>query len=570
MSGRVGRMGFEHEIGRVIFSANTPVDKILARNYLNLSTLSALQSRVYPSGFEQLSLQLIASGLCNSVESISGLICGTLSGLREADNNLTNFETWPSHIEKAVNELTEKGMLIATAGGLLIPTEIGKAIAFSGLQPDTGIKLLEYCTDNIGSLANCLNDNNRNEDKLAYLIFSACLSSPEFTAHNGRQPTRFLPYPLNNYFFDPSEYSTSLYEPVWQANLPAINGAKLALDWVSGIEIRALEQCLPSLTAGMLRETFRNLVWVMQGLSTIIMSAIDTRVPAFSRPAFLQNNDEALRELRKLPRTIRRLSYRLNEGLPDDVLWMTAISKVASPQNFKLSRNEILKLKKHNVTSSEVLCLGSPEVDAIRLTVFGKIKPSPHQKANWLRDACRQWKILQRRNAAARHISKANKCGLGAFFESYYGALGDDFEVAFEQLLTVLDVKFEKLDDRAKTGAPDYLLRLANSPEIILELKSKQGDKLVDYNSATEVLAASEIHGHSQAFCSTLCHPGVDPSVAPVITNCGRLSVVESHDLGEALLRLATGSLTQEQLWQWLATPGQALMDDIPYRDNSI
>ncbi|MGI2120028.1 hypothetical protein [Shewanella oncorhynchi] len=300
------------------------------------------------------------------------------------------------------------------------------------------------------------------------------------------------------------------------------------------------------------------------------MSAVDTRVPISSRPSFLQNNDDLLKKLRKLPRTIRRLSYRLNEGLPDDVLWMTAISKVKSTQNFKINRNEILKFKELNITSSEILCLGSSELDAIRLSVFNKIKPSPHQKANWLRDACRQWKTLQRKDAATRHINKAKQCGLGLLFESYYSSLGDNFEVSLENLLKALGILFEKIDDKQKTGAPDYLLKIKNSPKLVLELKSKKGDKLVDYNGATEVLAASEIHGHGDAFCCTLCHPGVDPSVAPVITNCGRLSVVESHDLGEALLRLAIGVITQEQLWHWLATPGQALMDDLPYRDNTV
>ncbi|MCU8071207.1 DEAD/DEAH box helicase [Shewanella sp. SM32] len=568
MSGRVGRMGFEHEVGRVIFTAITPIDKMLAGHYLNLSTLPALQSRVYPSGFEQLSLQLIASGLCNSVATISDLICGTLSGLREADNNLNNFKNWPSCIQTAVDQLATKGMLIKTGSGLLITTEIGKATAFSGLQPNTGINLLEYCTKKIDVFIDCL--NNRDEKTLAFLIFSACFSSQEFTAQDGKQPTRFLPYPLGTYLFDPSNHAPNLYEPVWQANIPAINGAKISLDWISGFEIRALEQYLPNLTAGMLSEMFRNLIWVMQGLSTIIMSAVDTRVPISSRPSFLQNNDDLLKKLRKLPRTIRRLSYRLNEGLPDDVLWMTAISKVKSTQNFKINRNEILKFKELNITSSEILCLGNSELDAIRLSVFNKIKPSPHQKANWLRDACRQWKTLQRKDAATRHINKAKQCGLGLLFESYYSSLGDNFEVSLENLLKALGILFEKIDDKQKTGAPDYLLKIKNSPKLVLELKSKKGDKLVDYNGATEVLAASEIHGHGDAFCCTLCHPGVDPSVAPVITNCGRLSVVESHDLGEALLRLAIGVITQEQLWHWLATPGQALMDDLPYRDNTV
>ena len=80
------------------------------------------------------------------------------------------------------------------------------------------------------------------------------------------------------------------------------------------------------------------------------------------------------------------------------------------------------------------------------------------------------------------------------------------------------------------------------------------------------MLAASEVHGYGNAFCVTLCHPGVDPSVPLVIVDCGRLSVVESHDLGEALVRVCEGTLNQLQFWKWLATPGQALATDLPFR----
>lgn len=89
---------------------------------------------------------------------------------------------------------------------------------------------------------------------------------------------------------------------------------------------------------------------------------------------------------------------------------------------------------------------------------------------------------------------------------------------------------------------------------------------MVDYNRALDVLAASEIHGSRRTLCVTLCNPGVDPSVPIVITECGRLSVVETSDLGEALLRLYEGVLTQEQIYKWLASPGQALATDLPFR----
>ncbi|ENC9835294.1 DEAD/DEAH box helicase [Vibrio fluvialis] len=565
MSGRVGRMGFEHDLGRVIFFAKSNYENTSAQEYLRLDALPKLQSRVYPDIFEQIILQLVASGLCESVKSVINIISNTLSGLREQDRNLTSFNLWSDKIRDSLHLLVEMGLIIETTSGGLVTTNLGKAVAFSGLQPQTGVELLKYCIDKIDPLVDSLLDDS----KFAYLIFNACLSSCEFVNKNGRKKTRYLPYPLSNYLlFDPSSFTNFLLEPTWQANYAPTNGAKLALDWISGKEIRDIELSMANLTAGMLREMFRNLIWVMEGLSTIIMSTVDKRIPFSSYPIFLELNDNNINNLKKLPRVIRRLSFRLNLGLPDDVLWMSSLSKLGSPQHYTLNRTEILALRNLGANSPEQLSLGTPELDNIRLTAFSKAKPTPHPKANWLRETCRTWKIQQRQRTAEKHKKKAEQLHLETLFENYYSSLGDDFEAAFENMLKALNISYVKVDEKSKIGAPDYLLCLENSPNLVVELKSKQGNNLVDYNKASEVLTASEVHGYKDLFCVTLCHPGVDPSVAPLIINCGRLSVVESHDLGEALMRIATKSLTQEQLWQWLATPGQALMDDLPYTIN--
>jgi helicase len=174
--------------------------------------------------------------------------------------------------------------------------------------------------------------------------------------------------------------------------------------------------------------------------------------------------------------------------------------------------------------------------------------------------------VDQRNLAAEKHAQRARRCANLKLLQDFYKNRGSEFEQVFESILALLKISFKKLDDKTKTGAPDYLIELQDSPPIVFELKSKEGDKLVSYNNAVEVLAASEVHGYKDAFCVTLCHPGVDPSVPLVIASCGRLSVVESNDLGEALLRICEGALTQPQLYSWLASPGQALTSDLPFR----
>ena len=568
MAGRVGRMGFGHEQGRIIFTAENPHKAKVARRYLDLGQLPILEPRISKDRFNQLVLQIVSSELCHSKAEVEALICTTFSALREEDRNTVQFAQWPNLLSKAIDELVNEGLLIQTATGQISATPVGKAIGHSGLLPETGVFLLKYVSEKSNKMITFLPDRTKSGDihRLSFLLFSACFSSPEFRSQNGKDPTRGMPFPLEKgHLFDPDIYRDDLVEPVWQADMAPINGAKLCLDWMDGIELYKLENELPLLSAGMLRDMYRNLVWVLQGLASIIAAASDQRVPASMRPSCIRVPDAVLNTMANLPRIIRRLSFRVSEGLPDSTLWMTNLNTPTS--KFHLTRTEILSLRANGICTPEQLMLGSSEADAARIKAFEKTKPSPQAKANWARDACRDWKIDQRKRVSEKHLKRAKHCVNVELVNNFYNTIGTKFEDTFEQILTTLGIAYEKLDDRTKTGAPDYLIKLQDSPSIVIELKSKEGNNLVDYNKAVEVLAASEVHGHKDKFCVTLCHPGVDPSVPLVISACNRLSVVESSDIGEALLRICEGSLSQQQLWQWLTRPGQALVFDLPFKE---
>lgn len=568
MAGRVGRMGSYHEQGRVIFIAERRSDIRHARQYLNLGNLPSLESRISTERFDQLALQLVGSGLCHTRENVENLICNTLSALREQYQNSEAFNQWSAIISTAITNLINDRLLIEMTSGQLIASPVGKAISQSGLLPETGVFLLKYVAEKIELLTDCLPTKTREGDidSLAFLLFTACFYSPEFQGYHGKAATRFLPYQLNNIdLFNANVEDNDIVEPCWRANKTPVNAASMCCYWMNGEVIRKLESLAPSFRAGSLREMCRNLVWCLHGLSLIISAAADKRVDISLQPNVVRDLKADLFLLSKLPRLIRRLSFRVSEGLPDDVLWMTSLNSFDSEYN--LRRHDILALKKIGLTTPEQIMLGSKKASKLRILAFNKAKPSPQAKASWLRDTCRNWKADQRSRSAERHLRRARRCKQVELIQKYYESSGTDFESALENILDVLKVPYEKLDDSTKIGPPDYLIALQDSPQLIMELKTKTGHKLVNYNEAVEVLAASEIHGHGDKFCVTLCHPGVDPSVPLIIFGCGRLSVVESADLGEALLRLCEGALSQLQLWQWLASPGQALIIDLPYRE---
>lgn len=565
MSGRVGRMGFDHAEGRVIYFGSG-FQRAQATSYLSIGQMPEIKARIVPARFGQLALQLISSGLCTNRNELEELVCTTFSALKEEDNNLVSFQRWPAQVAAALKGLIDVGFVVESNSGELIPTPVGRAVGFSGLLPESGQFLINFLTNKSQYLAGLISqlDNPDAKSRLEILIFSACLASPEFRPRNGVKPTRFLPYQLRDNIYDAEHLADDLMESLWQLDPVPTNAAWLCQTWTDGVEIRAIERKVKGLSAGAIKDMNRNLCWVLQGLAGIAMYAADKRVPSILRPPQLRVDDVLLQAISKLTRYIRRLAYRVQEGLPDDILWMTGICPVGSA--WKFHRHEMLLLKANGIATPQILMLGSPDANAARLLAFAKSKPTPQAKANWVRDACRDWKVEQRNRMAARHLKRASRCESRDLIGNYYETKGDAFEVAFEQVLIKLGVEFDKLDDKAKTGAPDYLVKFSGSPGVIIELKSKEGDKLVDYNKAVEVLAASEIHGFKEYFCVTLCHPGVDPSVPQQIAACGRLSVVESGDLGEALLRLCEGTLTQQQVWQWLCTPGQAVAEDLPFR----
>lgn len=568
MAGRVGRMGFDHEHGRVVFLAESDQKIRASRSYLELGSLPDLQSRVTPAKFDQLALQLVATGLCASRSEVDSLVKSTLSGLREEDRNTSAFAKWSTFLTESLDYLLREGLLLEMQSGRLVATQVGKAIAHSGLLPETGCVLIQHAVRQATRLVSYLPTNNIPGDpaKLAFLVLSACLSTPEFRGGPRNRKTRYLPWQLDKaILFSAEAYKDELLEPVWNADISPINAAKLTLDWINGGELRDLEKSFDSLSAGGLRDMFRNVTWVLQGFASIIEAASDTRVEGTTKPPCLIGDKVDHRAMRMLPRYIRRLSYRVAEGLHENVVWMTWLNTSAT--SFRLSRTEILGLRLRGYTQLEQLMLGSPEAEKIRDDVFSKALPSAKAKSNWLRDISREWKKQQRQRAADKHIIRARKCANSSRVETYYAARGTDFEKIFEDILNLLNVEFQKLDVKTTTGAPDYLILFKDCPPLIVELKSKLNEKLVDYNSAVEVLSASEVHGYKDLFCVTLCHPGVDPSVPEIILACGRLSVVESQDLGEALLRLCEGGITQTQIWQWLSTPGQALASDLPYRE---
>lgn len=108
MAGRCGRMGAEHESGRVIFLADDGHrDQAIARDFLNPDHLDALESQISPDHFTSLVLQLAASNVVDSEDSALAFLKATFGASRELQMNLAGLAHWDAPFYEAVASLRD-------------------------------------------------------------------------------------------------------------------------------------------------------------------------------------------------------------------------------------------------------------------------------------------------------------------------------------------------------------------------------------------------------------------------------------------------------------------------------
>jgi helicase len=113
MAGRVGRMGFEHEHGRVIFTSNDGYgEQRAASTYLQPDLVTSLTLRITPTSFAQIALQLLSAEICRTQEEVVEFLLGSLSALKEHDRNAAGLDHWRQQIANAIIELRQWGFIL--------------------------------------------------------------------------------------------------------------------------------------------------------------------------------------------------------------------------------------------------------------------------------------------------------------------------------------------------------------------------------------------------------------------------------------------------------------------------
>ncbi|MGO6678327.1 hypothetical protein [Rhizobium leguminosarum] len=432
-------------------------------------------------------------------------------------------------------------------------TTTGKAVARSGLLPETADQLLGYVSKNANALveliAKCYEATDDSGDDFSFLMIQAALSSFEY---NSKAPRRFLPYQLTNHLMD-GPYKR-VFHLAATADNSAINGATLATRWISGGVMKDLESVF-DVRSGMLTAMFTDCASVMRSLADTIYAATTpqsiSNLPSSILPATLP-------QMLQLIGPLRRLAHRLDVGLPEDISWM---SSVKDDFGTVLNRREMMQLRSSSFTSPDHI-LDTGRFNLLRDALAAK--PSTALPlAQRLQKAVRSWRLAERKRLLDGQLRRLpHECK--PLLKEYYRTTGVEFEHALETALECLGISITAKDDGSRSSFPDLVTDTINPNKTAIECKSKTVGDAVTFNDATDVLRKAGVNGLSSAFKITVCQPYISPDVPRKLDLCPDLCVVNAEDLAEALVRLKLGKITLEEFSGWLQRPGQALREMLP------
>ncbi len=112
MAGRVGRMGFDSDFGRVLISATDGFQDKVSRQYLQPDIISPLTEQLTPDAFGQVILHLLSAKVCDTAEEIDEFLMSTFSATREMHRNSAGNDHWQVAVREALSDLEQWGYVL--------------------------------------------------------------------------------------------------------------------------------------------------------------------------------------------------------------------------------------------------------------------------------------------------------------------------------------------------------------------------------------------------------------------------------------------------------------------------
>ena len=442
---------------------------------------------------------------------------------------------------------------------------VGRAVAQSVLHPYSAYQLLEYSARRVGDLLTLADDEN-SESSLRFILLHAAYSCDEYSQRSGG---RSLPYQLDPLVHNAlaNQSNDYLFDQPWNRNPKSANAAMLAMRWVEGRPRNELVQEFEAIGSGVLQNMFREAADILFGWSDCLLTGTDVHLDDEDRPERFRGDAGLLQALRNLVTAIRAQALVVNIGLPGDAAWMAQLNSYETGQPI-LPRRAIFELFKQGMVEP---------VDLLRHETFKAIIDvlRPLKLANLddtvrrFREAIRVYRRVRRENLWRAAVQRAPD-NYKVIIEEMKNSREENFESLVENLLDLVGITYCRVDDGSQAGAPDLHLGLNHEVQIVIEIKTAQGEGAIGLNSATEVISAASIVDLGHLPKVTLGNPGFDPNVPWQARRATELALVEACQFAYAISLVARGEVGKDSFLAWLAQPGMLSVSQlrrIIYRD---
>lgn len=520
MSGRAGRLGF-HDMGYSILIPQNRIEYLEAVKYIS-NQPEIIESVLLNSSIRKPVLQLLASGICDNIESLKIFFNSSLWFKQTADKNIKLAKKLEPYIKDSVSWLVEHELCII-AKDKVLATELGRSVSSTGLLPSTVVMIL----NTISSLKEI--DVESCELALLHLI----CSSDEFSDRIGQ---RYLPFAYNERA-EASAYKTirsssPFLNPDTIENQPKVDNAAYALSlWAKGEDEKTLLNEIRPIRYGQYFALSHDVAWVFDGICTILQCpAIDVES--------------------ELITGLSLFSKRIRFGVVTDAIDIMEAASIYNVPGF--GRQRAMILHKAGISLPNILLKTSIEVIVERVDSDNRANALMDAVANQFNKPMEYW--LHRQQYYAKEKDADVR-----LIEELYSATGLDYEHSILKLLKRMDLKVDLFDTGNKQGAPDIILELPKG-NIFIECKSRERRKGSPISTQDSFSILAKANNLSPYHCITIAKPGVCSHAKSKASSDGKLTIIEHNAIIQAYLAYFSRVIPHHRIIDWLLTPGMATL----------
>lgn len=512
MGGRAGRLQTGDQFGRSILLGATTFHRDHYWGSFIQGRVERLVSRLGESELIDLCLNLIASGVCDTKDSISSFIVGSFWAFTKTAEELAKQEL-AARIEEAVKSLITTGLLKSSTGKLRI-MPLGNICAAKGLPVDDFsylVKWLQACSA-------------KAPIDLFEVLLAASLTTAVRTSRfplPGGEAYQWAEQVRGRCSEETNTTSMNFVLGITRSSYDLGRGCKIALvteKWVHGDAVREIEREF-GVRGGVTRNIAGTVSWVVDTLSAIAAEL------GFTEKAIQNLNDLDQSLIYGLPRSCTALACLRVNGVHRGILMQLHHKKQIEP-------DAILELN-----PSEL--------------------PIPRQVAIRLQEAILKHYGENLRREMTHQVQRLRRLGVDEqIIKAVYAAKDKDFELRIADLFSqgLSGFSYERIA-RQREGEPDGVLHTPDGGNLVVSITAS--DKKISMKKSQEILGSAGAYPPLKGAIvigKPDFHELAISRAAGIATSVCSYKLIPVYVLAEMWVRLKEGKLTQQNINAILAS----------------